>query len=130
MRGVLTMLLSATIAGCSGGVGAIDTPKSEALHDVTGYAIASCLTYQENAYLKDQGDAWASVIVQRSSGSIVLLNDVAEVVKQETEKGGMAVMRDEQGGDKALPLLYCHEIIDRPAVREAIEKSVTSLTSS
>ena len=130
MRGVLTILLSATIAGCSGGVGALDAPQSEALHDVTGYAIASCLAYQENAYLKDQGDAWASVIVQRSHGSIELLTDVAEVVKQETEKGGMTVMRDEEGGDKALPLLYCHEIIDRPAVRDAIEKSVTSLTSS
>ena len=124
-------LVQAPRVACTGRVsGAPDAAQSDASHDVNGYAIASCLTYQDNPYLKDQGDAWASVIIQRTRGSVESLTDVAEVVKQETDKGGMAVMRDEAGGDKALPLLYCYEIIERPAVREAIDNAATALTSS
>src|SRR2546429_7213897 len=37
-------------------------------------SIASCLTQQAEPYLKDQGDAWASVIVQRMHGDIEVLD--------------------------------------------------------
>ena len=36
----------------------------------------------------------------------------------------------EPGTDKALPVLYCSEIIDEPAVRAAIQKAVAALNSS
>lgn len=44
----------------------------------------------------------------------------------------MAVMRDEtrprQG--KPLPVLHCGEVIDRPAVRAAIQKAIAALCPS
>ena len=46
--------------------------------------------------------------------------------------GDMAVMRDEtrprQG--KPLPVLHCGEVIDRPAVRAAIQKAIAALRPS
>jgi hypothetical protein len=100
--------------------------------DVEGYAIASCLTSQTEPYLKDQGDAWASVVVQRMHGDIDVLAGIAEQVQRENATGDMAVMRDEarpaQG--KPLPVLHCGEVIDRPAVRAAIQKAIATLRPS
>ncbi|MPT51721.1 MULTISPECIES: FAD-dependent oxidoreductase [Delftia] len=58
--------------------------------------------------------------------------------KQENAKGGngangdMAVMRDETrpGQGKPLPVLHCGEVIDRPAVRAAIQKAIAALRPS
>ena len=110
----------------------VGAPRTEVQRDVEGYAIASCLVNQPQPYLKDQGDAWASVIVQRMKGDISVFASLAEQVKRENAKGKMAVVRNEAspGKDKALPVLYCNEIIDRPGVRAAIEKSVAELNSS
>ena len=53
-------------------------------------------------------------------------------MKREIAKGEMAVIRDEAGPgkDKILPVLYCGEIIDRPAVRAAIQKAGAALNPS
>ena len=101
--------------------------KVMAKKDIEGYAIASCLTYQESPYLQDQGDAWASAIVQRMEGSIEILSDISEIIKQEVSKGEMAVVRSESvnAKDKALPVLYCNEIIYKQPVQSALQKLQT-----
>jgi hypothetical protein len=129
----IAMLLSALVAaGCTTKTDTNDSPRSAAMRDVEGYAIASCLVNQSQPYLADQGDAWASVIVQRMKGDLEIFASVAEQVKLETAKGEMAVIRSEAepGTDKALPVLYCSEIIDEPAVRAAIQKAVAALDAS
>jgi hypothetical protein len=129
----IAMLLWALLAaGCTTKTETIGSPRPEVVRDVEGYAIASCLVNQSQPYLKDQGDAWASVIVQRMKGDLEVFAGLAEQVKVETAKGEMAVVRNEAepGTDKTLPLLYCSEIIDEPAVRAAIQKAVAALNSS
>lgn len=129
----IALLLSALVAaGCTTKTDTTDSPRPVVVRDVEGYAIASCLVNQSQPYLEDQGDAWASVIVQRMKGDLEVFAGVAEQVKLETAKGEMAVVRNEAepGTDKALPLLYCSEIIDKPAVRAAIQKAVAALNPS
>lgn len=132
MRVVVLLLLGLAVVGCVARVETIGAPRPEVLRDIEGYAIASCLTNQTQPYLKDQGDAWASVIVQRMKGSLDVLTSIAEQVKRENAKGDMAIIRDEAGPgkDKALPVLYCNEIIDKPSVRSAIQKAVATLNPS
>jgi hypothetical protein len=91
------------------------------------YAVASVGTPGRD--LKDQGDGWASVILQRMKGDVSVLAVVAGAIKVELAKGRMAVIRNEVGPlpDKELPILYCSEIIDVPQVREAILKAETKL---
>ena len=131
MRAVL-LLFGLAVIGCASKIDIINPSRSEVLRDVEGYAIATCLVNQPQSYLKDQGDAWASVIVQRMKGELEVFAEVAEQVKNENAKGEMAVIRDEvgPGKDKTLPVLYCSEIIDRPAVRAAIQKAVAALNPS
>jgi hypothetical protein len=128
MRTIL-VLLSLVAAGCAPNETSSGSPRSEVQRDVEGYAIASCLTNQAEPYLKDQGDAWASVIVQRMKGDLDPLANLAEEVRRENQTGNMAVIRDDSqpASGKALPLLHCGEIIDRPAVRDAIQKAIKQL---
>src|SRR6185436_9376363 len=69
--------------------------------DVEGYAIASCLAAQDQPYLKDQGDGWASAIIQRSKGAPDAFVAVGTAVKAELAKGDMAVIRSETGPEKS-----------------------------
>jgi hypothetical protein len=103
--------------------------RSDVQRDVEGYAASSCLTSQKDAYLKDQGDGWASVIVQRSHGDIEHFKKVADAVNTEVAQGHVAVMRVESdpAHGKELPVLTCVEIIDAPRVREAIDKAIKKL---
>lgn len=132
MMRIAMLLLGLAVAGCATKVDTIGSPRPEVVRDVEGYAIASCLVNQSEPYLQDQGDAWASVIVQRMNGDIEVFASVAEQVKLEAAKGGMAVIRTEGAGgsDKALPVLYCSEIIDKPVVRAAVQKAVADLIPS
>ena len=123
------------IAGCTPDTNPAGGARTQVQRDVESYAIASCLTQQTEPYLKDQGDAWASVVVQRMHGDIEVLAGIAEQVQRESTKGAngdMAVMRDEtrprQG--KPLPVLHCGEVIDRAAVRAAIQKAIAALRPS
>lgn len=132
MKLVLLLLLCFAAAGCAPSSNSIGSPRPDVLRDVEGYAIASCLTYQTEPYLKDQGDAWASVIVQRMKGDLDALSNLAEQVKRENEAGKIAVIRDETQPEKGktLPVLHCGEIIDRPVVRVAIQKAVADMSSA
>ncbi|MDD4880188.1 MAG: hypothetical protein PHR30_04115 [Gallionellaceae bacterium] len=129
---VVLFLLSLVVAGCTARINTIGASRPEVLRDVEGYAVASCLANQTQPYLKDQGDAWASVIVQRMKGRLDVLASISEQVKRESAKGEMAVIRDDVGPakDKTLPVLYCGEIIDRPSVRAEIQKAVAELNPS
>ena len=120
------------IAGCTPDMNPAGAARTQVQRDVESYAIASCLTQQAEPYLKDQGDAWASVIVQRMHGDIEVLAGIAEQVQRENTNGDMAVMRDETrpGQGKPLPVLHCGEVIDRPAVRAAIQKAIAALRPS
>ena len=120
--------LCCLLAGWAAAGPAAAAERSAVQRDVEGYAIASCLTDQDQAYLKDQGDAWASVILQRGHGDPDTLAAVAAAVKAELARGDMAVIHTEGTGDKALPLLTCNEIIDKPAVRKAIRAAIVKLT--
>jgi hypothetical protein len=106
--------------------------RSAVQRDVEGYAIASCLYAQKEPYLKEQGDGWASAIVQRSNGSLDALTAVGDAVKAELAKGDMAIIRNEAEPMKglALPVMYCGEIIDEPSVHAAIAKAVKTLAAS
>lgn len=128
MTRVILLLLCLTAAGCATR-SPHGTERPDVLRDAQGYAIASCLTHQPQAFLKDQGDAWASAIVQRMKGDVEALSGIAEQVARETASGEMAVIRSELSPttDKPLPLLYCGEIIDKPAVRQAIQRAITEL---
>jgi hypothetical protein len=132
MMRAVSLLLGLAVAGCTNSVDTPGSPRPAVLRDVEGYAIASCLTHQTQPYLKDQGDAWASVIVQRMKGNLDALADIAEQVKRESAGGDMAVIRNEAGPekDKTLPLLYCGEMIDKPSIRAAIQKAVAELKPS
>lgn len=130
MMRFLLFSLGLLVVGCTPKINAIGEPRLDILRDVESYAIASCLTKQSSPYLKDQGDAWASVIIQRMKGSLDPLTGIAEQVARESAKGEMALIRNEGGTDKPLPLLYCGEIIDKPAVRAEISKAIAMLKSS
>jgi hypothetical protein len=129
MRPILCLLAGLFIAGCAGPVKPPGDHEVMASRDVESYAMASCLADQVQPYLKDQGDAWASVIVQRSHGPIEPFLDVAGQVKKVNDHSEMTVMRVESGPaeSKALPILHCHELIATPLVRDAIRSAAAKL---
>jgi len=129
MRAAVLLLLGLAVAGCATQVEPVGAPRPKVLRDVEGYAIASCLTHQAQPYLKDQGDAWASAVIQRGKAPVEALAAIHDAVKREIARGNMAVIRAESGPrrDKALPVLYCSEMIDSPPVRAAIQKAVAEL---
>ncbi len=118
-------------AGCAAMLPAPAQARNALQRDVEGYAIAACLAQQDQPDLRDQGEGWASVIVQRGHGELTPLMAVAAAVRTELAKGGMAVIHGEtEPKDKPLPVLYCSEIIDAPAVQTAIREAIKNLAPS
>ncbi|RZJ57709.1 MAG: hypothetical protein EON49_15210 [Acidovorax sp.] len=130
MRFIFVLAVSA-LAGCTPGAD-MGASRPAVQRDIESYAIASCLAQQTNEYVKDQGDAWASVIVQRMKGDFDALAEISEQVKRESAQDKIPMMRDESNPmrSKALPVMHCGELIDRPAVRAAIQKAVVALRPS
>jgi hypothetical protein len=116
----------------SGAMACTDARARDALHrDVESYAIASCLVAQDQPYLRDQGDAWGSAIIQRAKGELAALTTVAEAVKVELAKGNMAVIHSElELKSKTLPVMYCSEILDAPSVRTVIDTAIKKLRAA
>lgn len=125
-------VFSITLMACAAALPAKANAYDSVRRDVESYAIASCLTYQQQPYLKDQGDGWASAIIQRAKSDINALTGVAAAVKTEVAKGGMAVIPNEVGParDKSLPIAYCFEILDSPVIHTAVEKAIKKLAVS
>jgi hypothetical protein len=98
------------------------TGRTALQRDLESYAIAACLTQQDQAYLKDQGYGWAGVIIQGRNRDPARFTAIDRAVKAELAKGGLPIIRDESAPmkDKTLPIMYCGEIIDTTGVRAAI----------
>jgi hypothetical protein len=132
IRRLMASCLLFVAAGSAAMSTASASDRSAVERDVEGYAIASCLAALDQPYLKDQGDGWASAIIQRSKGGIDAFVAVGAAVKAELAKGGMAVIHNETGPetDKPLPIMYCSEIVNASSVHAAITKAVKKLTPS
>lgn len=131
IRYILLMVFA--VLGCVPSTFPTYLRRSDLERDVEGYAIASCFFYQDNELLKRQGDAWASSIVQRSSGGVEGFIPIAERIKLVMIDFPMTVARvegDARATSVAIPLLYCYEIIDLPSVREIIQESMKALRDS
>lgn len=106
--------------------------NEEMLHEIKGYAIASCLTKQKEAFLKDQGYRWAEAIIQSSSRyDFEVLLAISDAVKKEISKNNMFTIRDETTPyiPKALPIYYCYGIASKPSVQATALKVYTQLKS-
>lgn len=92
------------------------------VRDLEGYATAACLIQTGDAYLKDQGYRWSSIMVQGEGVPPARLAPLDAAVKVRVAQGGMVIVRDEASptGDRSLPLVFCARIVDAPGVRAAI----------
>ncbi|BFM06014.1 hypothetical protein [Halioxenophilus aromaticivorans] len=72
----------------------------------------------------DQGDAFASAVLQRSQLHPDELTGLIDAVKIFSEQNPLPVVRSENlaDGDKTLPVLFCTEVIYDSAVRTEIDK--------
>ena len=103
---------------------------NKTLHTIQGYAVASCLTEQEDPILKDQGYRWAEAIIQSSNKyDFEMVLPVFEAVKKEIPNNDMYMIRDELNPQqaKALPVYYCYDIVLKPSVQSAIFNAYTRL---
>lgn len=128
---ILCSFAFSTLTACAATPTASVSGHKAAKRDVEAYAIASCLNYQNQPYLKDQGDGWASAVIQRFKGELDDLTTVAAVVKAEVLKGDMVVIPDETVPEceMALPVAYCFDILNTPSVHAEVEKSINKLES-
>ncbi len=126
MRFVL-IVMTAAMAGCSMHSASLSNINQQVLRDIESYAIASCFCNQADRYLKQQGDAWASAIIQRTNITLETLASVSAQIDKYTGSGQTAVVRSEVPGekDKSLPLLFCYEIIEKAEIRAAIQGAVS-----
>lgn len=105
---------------------AIAAVRTALQRDVEGYAVAVCLGRQESAYLKDQAHGWASTVVMGGRGELDDLAPLQAAVEAEVARGPMAYVHreNEPTRSKAMPVMYCANIIDRARVRGAIETAM------
>ncbi len=123
LASLLTLLLAIPACDSSAREGSAGSNVREPLQrDIEGYAIASCFATLDDPRLKDQGQAWAGAIVQRSRGPIEPFIAIFEAVKAEMARIPMAMGRDESNPmvPKPMPVLYCAELIDAPAIRASL----------
>jgi hypothetical protein len=108
---------------------ALAASRAPVTRDVEGYAVATCLARQLDPALKAQGEGWASAIVQRGRGDVTLLRPVQHAVEAQVARGDMPVVRQDgpAASDLTLSIMFCGEIVDRPAVRAAITRAAVRL---
>lgn len=97
--------------------------------DVEGFAVASCLALQSPAYLKQQGEGWAQIIINRGHGSPEPLDALDRTVRAEVMRAVPYVNRDDNNPMKGLPMpvAFCAELVDRRHVQEAIKRTMVAL---
>lgn len=124
MRGLVAILTLALLVGPESR--ASTTLRTSQHRDAEGYAIAACLTYQKSPFLKDQGDGWASNIVQREAFEFRPYGRIADAVKAALTRTPMAmiIVENPPMTQMFLPIQYCAEIIDVPAVRRAVDAAI------
>ncbi len=112
-------------------VPALAAPRPQLQRDVEGYAIAACLMQQKSTELQQQGDAWGSIILNRSPATLAAWRPLAAAVKAETQRRPMTLVHGDTAlGQTEAPVFYCAEIIDTPLVRKAIDRASAKLAVS
>ncbi|WP_320196351.1 hypothetical protein RMR10_009205 [Agrobacterium rosae] len=104
--------------------------RSQLQQDVEGYAVATCLTAQNSDYLKDQGDGWASIIVQRGYGDVEDWQPLIDAVNSALKDGSVAVIKGDGTSSKQMPVFYCAEIIDQPKVRSVVDATMEKMKAA
>jgi hypothetical protein len=99
--------------------------RDQLRRDVEGYASATCLTLQEEDYLRQQGQGWASIIIQRGYGDIGHWLPLIESVRAQLKEEPVSMIIGDGPAAKPVPIFHCAEIIDKPRVRAAIEAAIT-----
>ena len=107
-------------------------PRTSAvlLRDVEGYGFAACLVAKDCAYLKDQGHGWGAVVLERSRGGLEPLLAFAAAARAEAARTPMAVMLKDVPVWKPLeplPILFCADLLQAPAVRAATLRTMRRL---
>lgn len=126
----VAMVFFALLAGCSGQSQPVKAETKPAASDaLVQYATASCFAFQQNAYLKDQGERWAGAIMQNARGPIEKWTPVADAVKAELARSGVAQGQGEgpQSPTVPLPVMTCGQIAAKPTVKRSIEAAATAL---
>lgn len=123
------MILAAVllVVGCAtSGINKNKIEVASIQKDAHSYAVASCYAFLPNPFLKSQGDAFASVILQRSQLHPNDLAGLISAVKQYMLNTNEAVTRVEREGaeDKSVPVLFCSEVIYDDKVAMEIERLV------
>ena len=105
-------------------------PRPALERDLEGYAVASCLAAQRDPTLRAQGQGWARMIMLgRVRGGPDEWRRLSEAVRGALNPAAVPLLKPERATDPApeLPLAYCGEIIDTPAVRAAIDAAARRL---
>lgn len=133
MRNAIFLSILA-VSGCASTHGIVSPDQHEVesavLLEISGYAMASCLAYQDDPQIQHQGFGWASAVVQRMEGGIDMLTGVADQVKLTSSATPAAAIRDETAPRKELQLSirHCYETLHEPAVQAAIQDAVHKYT--
>ncbi len=126
----MAIMLSALLAGCSGQSQTVKAEtKPAARDDLVQYATASCLAFQQNGYLKDQGERWAGAVMQNARGPVEKWTPVADAVKAELARTGVAQGQGEgpQSPTVPLPVMTCGQIATKPTVSRSIDAAANAL---
>lgn len=121
----------ALLAGCSGESRPVKAEtKPTARDDLVQYATASCFAFQQNDYLKNQGERWASAILQNAHGPVEKWTPVADAVKNALARSGVAQGQGEgpQAPTVPLPVMTCGQIATTPAVSFSIDTAAKALS--
>ncbi|WP_054158930.1 hypothetical protein [Rhizobium sp. AAP43] len=116
------LTLSAALAPLS----ALAAPRDAVTRDVQGYAIAVCLDRQENEVLKEQGNGWAAIIVERGKGDIEDWAPLRNAVEAALAEATVPVVRGDSG-EHPMPLFQCAELIDDPIVAAEIDATIAKM---
>lgn len=128
MRSAIVFL--ALLAGCSGQSKPVKVEtKPAARDDLVEYATASCFAFQQNEYLKDQGERWAGAVMQNARGPVEKWTPVADAVKAELTRSGVAQGQGEgpQSPTVPLPVMTCGRIAATPAVSRSIDAAAKAM---
>ncbi|MDY0271450.1 MAG: hypothetical protein RBR37_02940 [Advenella sp.] len=111
---IFTCLLMLPVLALGHTLNETPKPDNHLQHGLSAYVNATCLANQKEAYLVEQGYAWANAIVMSEMAydfeRVVLPLNAA--VKKAMVNKPMLMVLDESAPtkSKSLPLAYCYEI--------------------
>ena len=127
------MLATITLAAAAFAGAATQTPRDPAgpERDLTRYAMAACLAAQDQPYLKDQGQRWASGLIELGHGPVEAWLPVAQAVTAELARTGVGMSKPDGPLHPSVPtpLMTCGHIADAPLERAAIDTAARALAA-